>query len=365
VVKFQDYYEVLGVARDASAADIKKAYRKLALQWHPDRHKDNAKTDAEARFKQITEAHEVLSDPEKRARFDQFGKDWQHGQEFTPPAGEPTMSREEFERAFGGSFSDFFAQMFGRQYQDDLRGRGQHHARYRYRGADVRAELELSVTDAIRSGKSSFEIPATSSCQRCGGVGFLGEHACPVCGGVGSVRERKRVDLKIPEDVRDGQVLRLRGLGQPGVQGGEPGDLHLTLRLRSDATYRLEGENRFGEGAAGDGAIDVVADVPVTPWEALAGTSVAVQTMRGEVTAKIPAGTRAGTRMRLRGQGLADGRGGHGDFYMVVRYALPETLTERQRELLVQAGSAGNGTVDGGARRSGGGGSGGSGGTNA
>jgi curved DNA-binding protein len=339
-VQFQDYYETLGVARDASPDAIKKAYRKLAMKWHPDRHAEGERGRAEAEFKRVSEAYEVLSDPEKRERYDRFGENWQQGQEFTPPAGARRMSREEFERAFGGfggsgGFSDFFAEMFGDQFRSDFSG-PRRHARYRHRSADVQAELAIGVGDLARGGKSAFEVPTRSSCPQCGGVGFLEEHVCPVCAGLGRVTGSKRVELKIPENARDGMVLRLRGLGEPGVEGGEAGDLHLTLRVVSDELYRLR-----------DG--DVEADLDVAPWEAVFGTKVEVQTPRSKVVATVPPGTRAGTRLRLRGQGL-----GGGDFHLVVRLVLPEPLTERQRELLRELASGAE-TVAGGVRRPGGG----------
>lgn len=331
-MKFQDYYEVLGVSRSASQEDIRKAYRKLAMEWHPDRHQGESKEAAETRFKQISEAHEVLSDPEKRKRYDQFGEHWQHGQEFTPPGGQRTMSREEFERAFGamGGFSDFFAQMFGDQFQQDFRGAGARarHRRYKHRGADVRAELSIPLGEAVPGEKRSFELPVRMSCPQCGGVGFVGEHVCPTCVGVGWVRQRKRIDLKIPDDLRDGQTLRLRGLGEPGDEGGETGDLYLTIHLASDRSYRLVGE-------------DIEADVSVTPWEALDGTTVQVRVPRGTATVKIPPGAAAGERLRLRGQGLSRQDGSKADFYVVVRLVLPAHLTDRQRELLREAGRSG------------------------
>ena len=339
-MKFQDYYKVLGVERGASAEDIKKAYRKLAMKWHPDRHKDKGKEKAEEKFKKISEAYEVLKDPQTRAKYDKFGENWQHGQDFTPPRGEKTMNREEFEQAFGGGFSDFFSEMFGRQYGEHFQSRGRQHARYDYRGADVRAEMKLSLSDAIRGGTSSFTIPVTVPCPRCGGVGYIEDHVCPTCMGVGSVSERKTIDLKIPKDIHDGQILRLKGLGQPGSQGGQPGDLHLVLHLEDDDTYRHRG-----------GAIE--GDLPIAPWEALEGTKALVRTAKGEVEVKIPAGSRSGSRLRLRGQGLGDGKGGHGDFYVVVRIALPKGLTPKQKELILEAGESGVRHPAGGVRKGG------------
>lgn len=338
-MEFQDYYEVLGVSRDASQDAIKKAYRRLALEHHPDRHPEADRAEAEAKFKKVSEAYEVLSDTEKRGRYDRFGASWEQGQEFTPPSGARTMSREEFERVFGGGggFSDFFTSMFGDQFRRDFEGRARRHARYGYRGADVHAELHLGLGDALRGGTSTFRVPASVACPRCGGVGLVGEHVCPSCAGLGSIQEPRTVELKIPAEVRDGMVLRLRGLGEPADGAGEPGDLHVTLRIDSDDTYRVRGS-------------DVEADVALAPWEAVFGAEALVRTPAGRATVKIPPDTRAGAKLRLRGQGLDDGRGGRGDFYVVARMALPAHLTERQRELLRELEDSRPGAVAGGAR---------------
>lgn len=326
-MQFQDYYEVLGVARDASADEIKKAYRKLALKWHPDRHAEGEREAAEAEFKRVSEAHEVLSDPEKRAKYDRFGQNWQQGQDFEPAPGQRTMSREEFEAMFGGSggFSDFFQEMFGGDFKRDFPGGARRHARYAYRGADVRAELSLSLSDAIEGGKRTFEVPARVACPTCGGTGSLNGHVCPSCAGVGEVRRSKTVELNLPEAVRDGMQLRLKGLGEPGDGGGEAGDLYLTLRLHDDANFRWV-----------DGGLE--ARVSVTPWLAHTGGKVDVRTARGVVSVTIPAGTRTGKRLRLRGQGLADGKGGYGDCIVRIEIDLPENLTPRQAELLDELG---------------------------
>ena len=341
-MKFQDYYEVLGVSRDATEEAIKKAYRKLALKWHPDQHQGDGKESAEAKFKQVSEAYEVLSDPEKRQKYDRFGENWQHGQEFEPGPGQRTMSREEFEAAFGGSggFSDFFQEMFGGQFRQDFQGGPRRHPRYAHRGADVSAELRLAIGDAIRGGKRNFEIPARKGCPSCGGTGFLGNHVCPSCAGVGQVHERRTVELKIPDAVRDGLTLRLKGLGEAG-NGGENGDLHLTVRLENDDTYRLLGK-------------DIEARVPLTPWEATGGAKVDVRTARGVVTVTIPPDSRAGKRLRLRGQGLANGRGGHGDCQVVIEIDLPKNLGEKQKALLRKLAASNPAKLRGGAREGGG-----------
>ena len=331
-MQFQDYYEVLGVPRDADADAIKKAYRALALRWHPDRHQGDAKEGAEKRFKAASEAYEVLSDPAKRAKYDQFGKDWEHGQDFQPrgPAagggGARRMSREEFEAAFGGAggFSDFFREMFGDDVRRDFGGgRARAHARYDYRGADVRAELALPLGAALQGGVQTFQVPGQSACRTCGGTGFVGEHVCPTCVGVGSVRQLRTVELRIPASVRDGLELRLKGLGEAGQGQGGPGDLYLTLRLKDDANYALV-----------DGELE--ARVALAPWTAELGGTVDVRTARGTVALKVPPGSRAGKRLRLRGQGLVQPGGDHGDCIARLELDLPATLSARQRELLAQ-----------------------------
>ncbi len=381
-MQFQDYYEVLGVPRKATTDDIRKAYRKLALKWHPDRHKGKAQAGAEARFKQVSEAYEVLSDKDKRSKYDRFGEHWKHGQEFSPPpgggfggadgapgggpGGARRMTAEEFARHFGaaagggaaeagsarGGFSDFFSSLFGEDTADASTRPGGRAGGARSgrrtgpeRGNDARAELALPIGVALRGGRSSFDVPVRSTCPRCQGTGFLGQHVCPMCVGVGTRAANKHVDLAIPAAVRDGLTLRLRGLGEPGEDGGEPGDLYLTLRLQSDDVYRV-----FDS--------DLEADVPVAPWEALSGARVDVRTPAGIATLTVPPNARSGTRLRLRGQGLpepAAGGGGEGpaargDFIAVIRHALPDELSPRQRELIAELGRSGEGRVTGGAR---------------
>jgi curved DNA-binding protein len=191
-MKFQDYYEVLGVARNASEDEIKKAYTKLALKWHPDRHQGADRAEAEAKFKQVNEAKEVLLDPEKRKKYDRFGEQWEHGQEFQPQG--RRVSPGEFGQVFGdGGFSDFFASMFG----DDMAERFARRPR-RTRGADVNAELTLSISEAIAGGKRTFSLGTVSTCPACEGLGeFDDGHVCPTCAGLGRVRGQKTVELAI------------------------------------------------------------------------------------------------------------------------------------------------------------------------
>jgi DnaJ-class molecular chaperone len=345
-MKFQDYYTTLGVSRTANADEIKRAYRKLAKEWHPDRHPPHRKKEVEEKFKAIAEANEVLSDPEKRKRFDALGEHWRHGQDFQPPpggggGGYRTVDAEEFARMFGGrmggggggggGFSDFFAQMFGDMFAGGggpgpgggPRRDGQARGRRPQAGQDAEAEIEVTVGEALLGGKRSFALRVGVPCETCDGEGRLGERTCPACGGLGSTQREKTVELSIPKDARDGQVLRLRGLGEAG-EGG-PGDLLLTLRVVSDDVYRLRDD-------------DVEADVVVAPWDLLDGTSVQVAVPGGTATARIPAGTKPGQRLRLRGQGLGRPDGVRGDLFLAVRLGLPEVLTDRQKELLRELG---------------------------
>jgi DnaJ-class molecular chaperone len=340
-MKFQDYYEILGVKRGATTDEINAAFRKLAMKWHPDRHPGEGRAAAEEKFKRINEAKEVLTDPEKRAKYDKFGQNWEHGQDFKPPQGGgwQTMDPNEFASIFGeggGGFSDFFASMFGEDMRSRVGGRTQR--RYQARGADANAELALTISDAIEGGKREFAIGTQQPCPTCGGTGEIGNHVCPTCAGMAQVRGHKTVELKIPKDVRDGLVLRLKGLGEAGHGGGEAGDLYLTIRLRGDASYRREGA-------------DVYADVPVAPWEAQQGAKVDVRTLDGTVTLNVPANSKSGQHLRLKGLGLSHEQGGRGDLYAVLRLAMPEQPSAKQKDLISELGKAGPTEIKGGARK--------------
>ncbi len=340
-MQYQDYYALLGVAREAATDEIKKAYRKLAMKWHPDRHPEKQRAKAAEEFKKISEAYEVLSDPEKRKLYDQLGPRWKEYAEQTNGGGPGPRQQRAGQRAQGfgdaSAFSDFFEHFFGERMGQNFGGARRRASRGPERGADVRATLELSADDAVAGGTRDFGLSGSAACAPCGGSGFVGERVCRSCGGVGSVDSQRQVALKIPADVRQGLTVRLRGLGEAGDDGATAGDLLLTIELTDGATYRLRGR-------------DLEADVPIAPWEAMASTEVEVRTARGVAKTRVPAGSEAGTKLRLRGQGFADGEGGFGDFFIVLRYALPRDLTPRQRELLGELAQAGPGAVSGGAR---------------
>ncbi|MCA8953858.1 MAG: DnaJ domain-containing protein [Planctomycetes bacterium] len=305
-MKFQDYYTTLGISRTASPEEIKKAYRKLAKEWHPDKHPAEKREEVEKKFAAISEANEVLSDPEKRKRYDQLGQHWRQGQDFQPPpgGGYRQVDPEEFARMFGGGgggggFSDFFASMFGDMFGGGAGGAGTR-TRAPRRGRDVEAEMEIDAGTALLGGKRAFGL------QTAGG--------------------QKSVDLTIPKASRDGQLMRLRGLGEPGEAGA--GDLLLRLRVVSGDVYRLRGDRG-----------DVEADVVIAPWELLDGTTVEVAVPGGTANLKIQPGTKPGERLRLRGQGLGGADGApNGDLFVIVRLGLPDSLTDRQQELLRELG---------------------------
>lgn len=294
-MKFQDYYQTLGVARDASEDEIKQAYRKLARKYHPDVSKEK---DAEARFKEISEASEVLRDPEKRAAYDAAGSQWERqraagqAQDFQPPpgwdAGFEFSGRGDDADPFGGhDHSDFFEALFGRAARSSRARRGD----VPLRGQDHHAKVLVDLEDAYRGAQRSITLR----------VPALDEH------GRGVLHERT-LDVRIPQGVREGQHLRLAGQGGPGLGDGPAGDLYLDIAFQPHRLYRVDGR-------------DVYLDVPVAPWEAALGARVDVPTPDGTVELTIPAGSAAGRKLRLKGKGIPGQP--PGDFYVVLAIVLP------------------------------------------
>jgi curved DNA-binding protein len=284
-VGFRDYYEVLGVPRDASEEDIRRAYRKLAREHHPDVNKDPA---AEDRFKEVSEAYEVLRDPEKRERYDRLGANWRAGQDVS---GGPGFEGVQFDFGGGGfggegEFSDFFEQLFGARGRRGRGGGGGGFDGFTSRGADHEAVLELSLEEAARGGTRKITL--------------------------GDGRD---YEVTIPSGVRDGQRIRLAGEGGRGAGGGPPGDLLLRVRLRPHPRFRVEGS-------------DLQTEIPVAPWEAALGATVEVPTLTGSARVKVPAGSPCGRKLRLRGEGL-----GGGDLYARLKIEVPKRLSDDEREL--------------------------------
>jgi curved DNA-binding protein len=326
-VKFRDYYEVLGVSKSASADEIKKAYRKLARKNHPDVNPGDKA--AEEKFKDINEAYEVLSDPEKRTRYDQLGPNWKAGADFTPPPGWEGARVEfgDLGDIFGGGgrssgFSDFFESLFGGR-----RGaRGG--AEFRMRGQDVEAEIGLALEEAHRGVTRNLSIQAVEPCPDCKGTGSKDGKVCPTCRGAGAIRRPKSFDVTIPAGVRDGSVIRLAGQGEPGIDGAPPGDLFLRVRIEPHRLFNMVGQD------------DIEIDLPVAPWEAALGAKVIVPTLDQPVEMTIPAGAQGGQRLRLRGQGLTRREGGRSDQYVKLRIVIPPKLTAQEKELFEKLAAA-------------------------
>jgi DnaJ-class molecular chaperone len=323
-VKFRDYYEVLGVPRTASEEEIRKQYRKLARKLHPDVNKNDK--EAEEKFKELNEAYQVLSDTEKRGKYDQLGANWKAGADFTPPPGWQSTSGgdyRDFGDIFGGTggvggengFSEFFESLFGRR-----RG-GRGGSPFQSKGRNIEAEIGLTLEEAHHGATRTISFPTTEPCPTCGGTGGKDGRPCPTCHGSGVVRQTKRVDVTIPPGVRDGSIIRLAGQGEAGTNGAPPGDLLLHVRLEAHHLFRIvDGDN-------------LELDLPVAPWEAALGARVPVPTLDGPVEMTIKPDTQAGTRHRLRGQGLNRRNGGRSDLYVRIKIVIPPKLTPKEKEL--------------------------------
>jgi curved DNA-binding protein len=325
-VTFRDYYEVLGVARNAKADEIKKAYRKLARKHHPDVNPDNR--ESEETFKELNEAYEVLSDPEKRAKYDELGANWKAGADFTPPPGwqqGPRVEYRDFGDVFGGAgrggfggqsggFSDFFESLFG-----NARPRG---AVYAMRGSDVEAEIVLTLEEANTGGTRSLTFQVTEACPTCGGSGVVDNAICATCHGARGVSRPRTIQARFPVGLRDGSVIRLEGQGEPGAGGAASGDLYIRTRLAPHRVFTVVGDD------------DLQIELPVAPWEAALGATVAVPTLDGTVDMRIPPGTQGGRRLRLQGKGLAGRQGRLGDLFARLKIVIPETLSTTERDLL-------------------------------
>lgn len=298
-MEYKDYYDIMGVEREAKQDEIKRAYRKLARKYHPDVSKES---DAEMKFKEVGEAYEVLKDPEKRAAYDQLGSQWQAGQDFHPPPG--WDAGFEFSDLGGGDpdlggFSDFFESLYGGGFRTGGRrpgaGRG-----FQMRGEDHHARVMVDLEDSYRGATRSITLQ----------VSGLDEN--------GRVVTRPRtLNVKIPKGIRRGQQIRLAGQGGAGHGGGDAGDLYLEVDFRLGKNQRVEGA-------------DVYLDLPLAPWEAALGATVKVPAPGGAVDLKIPAGSKAGKKLRLKGRGIPARQ--PGDLYVVLQVAMPPADSEEAKQ---------------------------------
>jgi molecular chaperone DnaJ len=352
----QDYYEQLGVGRKASADEIKKAYRKLAMQFHPDRNPDNP--EAEAKFKELSEAYDVLRDDQKRAAYDQFGHAaFEHGMGAGARGGASAFD-------FASSFSDIFEDLFG-----DFVGGGR--ARAQTRGADLRYNMEISLEEAYKGKKATIRVPTSvpcdachgsgsegdaapttcstcrghgkvraqqgfftieRTCPTCQGMGHVVENPCKPCGGSGRVRREKSLAVNIPAGVEDGTRIRLSGEGEAGLRNGPAGDLYIFLSVTPHRFFERE-------------ALNIFCRVPISMATAALGGDIEVPTLDGtRARMAIPSGTQTGKQFRLKGKGMPAVRGpGKGDLYIQTLVETPVNLTKRQKELLKEFEDAGSG----------------------
>lgn len=323
-VQFKDYYAVLGVPRTASDADLKKAFRKLAREYHPDVAKDKKR--AEEKFKEINEAYEVLGDPAKRKQYDELGPNWKAGSEFRPPPGwggarSPGRGEHAEEFNFGGTgFSDFFEQVFGGQRNGGRRAGGFGGGDFAERGADIEGDIMVTLEEVMRGSLRSVNVRHAVACETCGGTGRRGQRPCPTCEGAGRVSRSETYQVKVPAGVTEGQRLRLAGRGEAGAYGGTAGDLFLRVRLAKHPDFEVAEHN-------------LIYEAPIAPWEAVLGASIAVPTLDGSVNIKIPAGTQNGQKLRVRGRGLTSRAGERGDLLVVTRVEVPKQITDAERNL--------------------------------
>ena len=327
---FKDYYKTLGVPKNADEKAIKSAYRRLARKHHPDVNKGSAE-----RFKEISEAYTVLSDPEKRKRYDTLGPDWER---YVHAGGRPSGEGPEvhFRQGGGdfGGFSDFFRTIFG-EFGGARQGRGADFTEIRFgdspgaewgapitdRGSDVEAGIELTLEEAFQGTRKTISLELDEPCPTCGGAGHVKGKPCATCRGTGWAKGRRHLEVKIPAGVETGSRVRVAAEGAGGAGGGSRGDLFLKISVRPDPRFQRKGD-------------DLHVEVPVPAVDAALGAEVAVPTLKGQVSMKIPPETSSGRTFRLPGYGMPHLKGGGaGDQYVKVELTVPAGLSPREREL--------------------------------
>ena len=336
-MQYKDYYETLGVKREATEAEIKSAYRKLARKYHPDVNKTK---EAEQKFKEINEAYEVLGDKEKRQRYDSLGANWQGGADFTPPPGYENFSFN-FNNAGGaqgfssfdgfGGFSDFFSSLFGDMMSGQrtsssrknnftgFEGMGMNfnqgpQPQPKKESLDLTKTVNVTAKDLFEDKPIKVSFKEMDKCNACPPHGGFCNH----CHGTGIVQTTRTVNVKLPKGIKEGQKIRLKGEGKEDI-AGQKGDLYLIINIK-DSKYTVDGSN-------------LTQDVEITPSEAVLGVQKEIDTLHGKVSIKIPAGTSSGQALRLKGLGLSKKDGGYGDLNGKIKIVVPKNISEEQKEL--------------------------------
>jgi len=302
-MEYKDYYKIMGVAKEATQDEIKRAYRKLARKYHPDVSKEK---DSEERFKELGEAYEVLKDPEKRTAYDQLGANWKAGQQgFQPPPDWDAGFEFHGDNFTGGAggFSDFFESLFG-QAGGGFQSRSAGSRSYQMRGEDSHAKVFIDLEDAYQGASRGLTLRST----------VIDANGHPQL-------TPRTLNIKIPKGVKAGQNIRLKGQGSPGIGGGQAGDLYLEIEFNPHSIYKVDGA-------------DVLLELPITPWEAALGGKVKVPTPSGVIDMKIPSVISSGKKMRLKGRGIPAKQ--PGDFYVTLIIVLPEKVSEKEKALYQQ-----------------------------
>jgi molecular chaperone DnaJ len=315
----KDYYQILGVSKNASEKEIKQAYRRLARKHHPDVNPGDKS--AEARFKEINAAYEVLSNPEKRKKYDQFGDQWEYAEQFAKAGGQEGV-RWDFGRGgtaseYGdiGNFGDIFSSLFGDA------GIGSRMKQGPRRGQDIESPVEVSLEEAYHGSTRVVQLEAQEPCAACGGTGRVGNRVCTICSGAGVKVIPKRLEVKVPAGVKDGSRIRIAGEGVAGRAGGSKGDLYLVIKVLPHTLFERKGD-------------DLYAEVSVPLATAILGGEIMLPTLNGKLSLKIPPETQNGRVFRLAGKGMPQiGKANYGNLFAKVRVVLPTNLTEEERKL--------------------------------
>ena len=315
----KDYYEILGVGRNASEKEIKQAYRSLARKHHPDINPGDKS--AEAKFKEINAAYEVLSNPEKRKKYDQFGEQWEYADQFAKSGGQERVRWDfgrggtSFEYGDLSGFGDIFSSLFGDSGIGSRAKRGPRH------GQDIESPIEVTLEEAYHGSTRLMQLQTQEPCTACGGTGRVGNRACTICGGAGVKLNPRRLEVKIPAGVKDGSRIRIAGEGGPGLAGGKKGDLYLVVKVLPHKLFERKGD-------------DLYAEVSVPLATAILGGEVRLPTLNGNISLSIPPETQNGKAFRLAGKGMPQlGNNKYGNMFAKVKVVLPTKLTEEEKKL--------------------------------